>query len=526
MADIREFQTCPICGHHYWCASVPAKNSNVPNALLYLCHYQEGKSGDIITGCDGVKYVLIRQNKNGDGWLLETLAQKVEGQRIWRQQTIRDHLFSECPVCGGKNSCYSFPAKNRYVEQAVLFICRGIKDGRKNMRVTGRDGISYRMIKQSDDGWMLESVEQYRENARIWSRHCNGDASYGTEKIRQPENSAAEEQKQLQTGAPEIRCFSVQDTTGAPSERRASGRLRTNTELDKAYRAVTGLLQLLPEHRKKLHTDGWTDELIAKHRIVSMPLPDKKRWELGKSGMLSLEQKRMPWRKEIVEEVQRVVGNDLTGIPGFYEPETVDRETGEILKVWRMAGPTGMLFFSRDVQGHMFGAQIRIDGVEKQKYRAWSTNPEKEDRYGKPLYPNGTGLPVQAGFIYDPERDRSGVAYITEGYKKGVIGNYYKRYPFITLPGVGQFSAIVNHPDKQLNIAEFLKRIGVQIIIVAYDSDKVVNRNVLRNEEGVIELMKQYGFRVGVADWSMHRAYCKGFDDLMVMGLDCSYEEC
>lgn len=526
MADIREFKTCPICGHHYWCASVPARNSNVPGALFYLCHYQDGEPGDIITGCDGVRYVLIRKNKNGDGWLLETVEQKEEGQRIWREQNIRDNLFSECPVCGGKNSCYSFPAKNRYVEHAVLFICKGMNRGRKNARVTGKDGILYRMIKQSDGGWMLESVEQYRENARIWSEQGSGKSSPATGAQQQRNADVPESKTNVWTDAPAVKVPLRQEVMEASPQTESSGRLRTNKELDKAYRVVAGLLHLLPEHREKLLADGWTDELIEQNQIVSMPLPDKERWERRKAGLLSLEHKRMPWRKEIVEEVQRAVGNDLSGIPGFYEPETVDRKTGEIIKIWRMAGPTGMLFFSKDVQRHMFGAQIRLDGVEEKKYRAWSTNPEKEDKCGNILYPNGTGLPVQAGFIYDPERDRSGVAYITEGHKKGVIGNYYKRYPFITFPGAGQFSAIVNNPDEQLNIAEFLKRIGVQLVIVAYDSDKTVNRNVLRNEEGVIELMKQCGFRVGVADWSIHRAYCKGFDDLMVMGLDCSYEEC
>lgn len=518
--EVKEFKghgnVCPFCGKEGWCGIAQATKSQVPNAVLYVCHRSDMAKDEVIRGSDGNDYVVVGETSRHDGWWLEPLAQRNEEKRLWAMQKNGTEVFPSCPVCGGSYSCSRFPAKQSNIPNAWLYNCHGITKGKPKMEFAGKDGQGYHLIKESRyGGWLLETVEQNRKGINVWRAQNNKSAvSTDVEVGDNPEVIIQSSEHRI-VKTPEERVIVPKPNNLLP-----------NKQLHEAYKTVIRMLHLLPEHRAKLHKDGWTDELIEEYQIVSMPLTDKERWLRQKNGDYNSPEMKLPWRYQVVEAVQAVMGDDLTGIPGFYEPETADRKTGEIIRKWRMAGPTGMMFFSRDIKGHFFGAQIRLDNPGKSgKYLAWSTNPDKTDKYGNQMYPNGTSLPVQAGFIYHPERDNTGIAYITEGMKKGVIGNYHKKYPFVILPGVNQFSAITDNPDETLNIAKYLKEIGVRTIIVAYDADKAVNENVLRHEHGVAEMMHQLGFTVYLADWTIHRTYCKGLDDLLNMGLDCSYEE-
>lgn len=499
---IRQMQECPVCGHKRWCSVFTGSDAG---SEFYCCHYLDGQKGDKLIGADGREYILVKPLKDGDGWTVQTVEQKEEAERKWKEEhPLPRNIFPTCPVCGKRSTCGWYPAKKSYVPDAKTIICVSQKGPAKSL-VTGVDGKKYRIFLESSDksGWLLESYEQYRENIRLWKdRKFSEDTADDKAPINEPKQSIV---KQIQY---------------ASKGKDVPSKLLPNEKLDKAYRHIISMLHLIPEHREILLEAGWTDELIKKHNIVSMPLSDKKRWELEKSGVRNTDIQKLPWRNAIVKSLQEQIGEDLTGIPGFYCPETCDRSTGEIVRKWRMAGGEGMLFFMTDIKGQYFGAQIRLDHpTNKGKYMAWSTNPNSQTQDGKQCYPGGTGLPSQAGLIYNPERDQSYVAYITEGYKKGMIGNELLKAPFIPLPGVNQFGTLITNPDPQLNVIDFLKKQGTKIFVVAYDADKAVNENVLKQEGRVIEFLKELGFQVMVADWTQHGSRFKGLDDLLLAGL-------
>lgn len=411
MSEIKQYKTCPVCGHHNWCGYWHKSNSELPNATLHTCHYVEGSPQGEVLGADGKTYVLIKELKSRDGWILESKEQRDEERRLWAE----------------------------------------------------RNGNGWRRVTDPVRGHALLAKRDTMEQAR-------------------------------------------REATVLPNEK-----------LDVAYRCVMQQLTLLPEHRNKLLEDGWTDDMIKRYHVCSMPLPDKQRWVMEREHRKTSELV-LPWRYQIVELLQKEVGEDLTGIPGFYLAKTADRSTGEVIERWRMAGPTGMMFFSKDVNGHYFGAQIRLDVVNSGgKYRGWSTNPEKTDKNGNQLYPHGTYLPVQPGFIYNPEKDDPCTVYITEGFKKGAIGNETLHVPFVHLPGVGNFAYVVNSYDERTNVAAYLRKIGTQTIVIAYDADKGVNSYVLKHEGNLAREMQEYGFRVQLASWNP--AFGKGLDDLLKNGL-------
>lgn len=523
MASIKEFSTCPICGHHNWCGSRPV-DGEVAGALLYFCHYQTGPAQSVVTGVDGRDYVLIKENSSGDGWILETMEQREESRRIWREQQGKLNNFTKCPICGSEDCCTSYTPKNSSIPNAVMYLCHGVRNGKKGSSLVGRDGTEYRLVGETQNGaWKLETVEQHRRNVDAWKARQSSGSEWklpdGTVVPPVQTNSVCQTSTQeLVQKKPEKKVMV------APHCVENVDNIRSNRELDKAYHIVTDMLHLLPHHREKLIQDGWTDELIRKYRIVSMPLTDKDRWHMEHEGKRMVPAMSLPWRNAIVKELQRQLGEDLSGIPGFYLGRKVDKHTGEIRNEWRMAGPEGMMFFSRDIHGHMFGAEIRLDNPgTKGKYRGWSTNPEKEDKSGNPLYPGGTKLPDQAGIVFNQDVDNTYVAYITEGFKKAILGNAYKHCPFVVLKGVGKINNLIENADESLIMIDYLKSIGTKMLIFAFDADKNVNANVLRHEQRGIALMKEHGFSVGVADWSMHAAYAKGIDDLLVQGLDCTY---
>ena len=473
---IRGLDTCPICGHHNWCG----QDSDTG---LYYCHYQDSSAvHTYVNGVDGTRYYLIKENSSGDGHILISEDQKKREDEEWRKshpKSSSSHL-PRCPICGGENTCSSWENKRSLVPGAVTYCCHGIKKQVK--KITGMDKRAYHVIKEGKEGgYLAETYDQYVANAKAY---------YEKPEAVQP----------LKTPTPQV-----------------TSTLRSNAELDEVYRYFIGMLGLIPEHYDQLKAAGWTDDMISEYHIVSMPPSDKDRWNkmVPYQGYY-----RTPWRHELCKRMVEKFDN-LEGVPGFYLAP--DRKTGE--KVWRFCGKSGILFFSQDVKGHLFGAQIRKDDTTGGKYSAWSSNPDAKNSKGEYIYPHGTGLLVQAGFVYHPEVDTSYVAYVTEGYKKACIGNKYKHAPFVSLPGVGQLKTLLENPDESLIITNYLASIGTKLIIFAYDADKATNANVLRFEGKGIQMMKDAGFRVAVADWTQHRAYAKGIDDLLVLGLDVDYQE-
>ena len=110
---------------------------------------------------------------------------------------------------------------------------------------------------------------------------------------------------------------------------------------------MQNLLILDPAHKAYLHSQGWTDELIEKHHIVSFPEEDSLRVKYHNRYRT-----RNITRARLADLIlQKFGSNSLEGIPGAYLK-------GE---QWTFAGPSGLVFPMYDLDGNTFRLRIRKD---------------------------------------------------------------------------------------------------------------------------------------------------------------------
>ena len=307
--------------------------------------------------------------------------------------------------------------------------------------------------------------------------------------------------------------------------------------LHKIYNRFLDMLVLEDRHREYLHKEGWSDELIDRHKIKSIPVDDYKRYNL--KGYYS----KNKWRKSICEELVKEFGS-LRGVPGFYKKNGV----------WKIKTRSGIIFPMYDEKRNLYRLRVRMDFEDKiniidkgiyiadqsnglyveplkgvyhlesdgtktyektgGKYRNFSSFMEDEEElkkgFVKNIYEDGCQANNAMSLYCKPEDDFYCV-YVTEGEKKGIIGNDILKAPFLTLPGVNSFSLILNK-----SFLDYLRDKGTKVVIIAYDADKATNSAVFKAEQRVVEGLQKEGFMVGLAEWDPMLG--KGIDDILVNG--------
>ena len=122
---------------------------------------------------------------------------------------------------------------------------------------------------------------------------------------------------------------------------------QSNENCSGIYTYMQNLLILDPAHKTYLHSQGWTDELIEKHHIVSFPEEDSLRVKYHNRYRT-----RNITRARLADLIlQKFGSNSLEGIPGAYLK-------GE---QWTFAGPSGLVFPMYDLDGNTFRLRIRKD---------------------------------------------------------------------------------------------------------------------------------------------------------------------
>lgn len=286
--------------------------------------------------------------------------------------------------------------------------------------------------------------------------------------------------------------------------------------LDAVYREFLSLLRLEPEDRAYLHGEGFTDGLIDYWNIRSIPESDFVRYKLG-SAYRTVNN----WRKETTAALLRKV-DTLEGVPGFRK-----NQKGE----WTYCGYGGILFPLKNAYGQIYALRVRNhcqyhdkDGfcIRKEDYEADTENNFHTGKYvnfttyGK----DGCKIGCRAG-IFLP-RVRQGQDFnrtriwCTEGEKKSIIGSEMLQNTFIDVPGVSSYKMLTKPDANGLSILDHMWNSGAMSVVVAYDADKNENRMVLQNQNGFVELLKERGFRVLIADWDAKIG--KGIDDLLRNG--------
>lgn len=333
----------------------------------------------------------------------------------------------------------------------------------------------------------------------------------------------------------------------------------SNKELHRVYSSMARHLKLEDYHRAYLYKEGWTDEMIEKYQVVSFPEKDFSRFKYRKELRL-----KCPYRKKLAKLVLEDLGNPasgLRGVPGAYMTDNRD---------WTFSGPSGIIFWQKDIVGNIYRARIRMDyrdlnavieqdcngqeffiengqkwflsmkgawkelstgekewkkdGAFKGKYRNFSSYVEDEEELKNNrivnIYKSGCQSGNNLGYYFDRSRDDMYICYITEGEKKGAFANYTMRAPFIALPGVSSWSLLFNG-EKGKRPVDRLRDMGIQYFVMAFDADKSVNAAVLEKERQTVEAIKKEGIFIGVAEWDMEHG--KGLDDLLAAGYKPRY---
>lgn len=245
---------------------------------------------------------------------------------------------------------------------------------------------------------------------------------------------------------------------------------------DKAYTELLKQLSLSQSHRQHLHSRGFTDEYIDEMGFKSIP----------QTGLKNIPQKLINH------------GCQLSGVPGFYS----DGNT-----VTMSCYGSGFFIPYRDEYGRIQGLQIRRDidisdslseeekkKLKQQRYR-WFTSSGKD----------GGSSAKNYGYFAPMPANGKKVVYATEGGLKAAAAACLSGAWFVAIPGVNCF-------DAWRKLLVFLKEQDVQILVDAFDRDRLTNESVARNIEKLHEIAMEYGFKMQAWNWNEK---FKGVDDYL-----------
>ena len=224
------------------------------------------------------------------------------------------------------------------------------------------------------------------------------------------------------------------------------------------YSALLKGLTLASDHRQNLLSRGLTEEEILRLGYKTTPV----------LGFFSLA-KRL-----------RESGLYLEGVPGFY------KKRGQ----WTIQFPgRGILIPGRDIAGRIQGLQIRLDNVEKRKFR-WLSSAELE---------KGCGAKTWVHLAGDPRP----LIILTEGPLKADVIHFLTGQTVLAVAGVNSLSQLKP-------ILEELRAAGMEKIATAFDMDYLTNPHVQNGQKNLNDLLEQSGIPYSTYLWDPRY---KGLDD-------------
>lgn len=418
-----------------------------------------------------------------------------------------------CPVCGKKDWCARLHPHDDLA--ATFYLCMrpdtaGFSQEAKTRFTSLVNGKEYVVIKRSESV-MLEEITEW------CARHPGRKLPDGTS---------------APTGVPHA--YQPKKVTYEPKVP-----LLPPDELDKRYRSFLSQLVLEQKDRDYLYKEGFTDAMIERYGIRSIPEPDGFRYanKTYRSANKT--------RKQIMFPLQQEFGPTLAGTPGFYMKDD---------QTWTFNGPGGLIIPVPDIHGRFIGMRIRVDRrwhdlngycITQEQYLKDKANAERQGRpcpsteMGKYVwmssykedarkasqgiianrYKFGVSSGCPAGYYYPTTTGRSHgreAVIMTEGEKKSIVSSEYQGLMTIDIPGVGNWRQLFQEDESGERPVDVLKKSGVKCVIVAYDADKEKNRNVLKQQDKLVESLYKEGIVVAIAGWDGDIG--KGLDDLLVKG--------
>ena len=304
------------------------------------------------------------------------------------------------------------------------------------------------------------------------------------------------------------------------------------------------------------------DKICKNWGIKSLPPQDALRFS-------SKEQLENKSRKAIMEELVKQVG-EPKGVPGFYQrkdgrwtiydylsgiiypvfdshnnivrlriaddyPKVEGNFNGKegifrYLRETEKVGPTGWYFIDEMKNPTFVWGYGRSDnkiplnqkglpnGKVVGKYKnLTSTIIKNEDGKQKNILLNGSYSGSHISLYMKPG-DNMSVVYVTEGEKKAMVANLMLNCPCISLPGVASFSKLFNNEEGySTSIMEELRKMGMELAVLVYDSDKNNNISVLKFEKNAVKKFLDEGYKLAIGEWNP--AWGKGLDDVLLAGV-------
>ncbi len=418
-----------------------------------------------------------------------------------------------CPICGKKDWCARLHPHDDL--SATLYLCMrpdtaGFNQQPKTKFQSSYNGNEYVVVKVSNSV-MIQELNEWM------SRHPGRKLLDGT----------VAPQGMAQTYQPKKVVYEEKTPLLPPDE------------LDKRYRKFLSQLVLEQKDRDYLYSEGFTDAMIERYTIRSIPEPDGFRYanKTYRSNNKT--------RKQIMFALQQEFGEALAGTPGFYM-----KDDGS----WTFNGPGGLIIPIPDIHGRYIGMRIRVDRrwhdlngycITKEQYLKDKANAE---RLGRPCpstemgkyvwmssykedqkkaaqgiignrYKFGVSSGCPAGYYYPTTTGNAHgreAVIMTEGEKKSIVASEYQGLMTIDIPGVGNWRQLFIEDETGERPIDVLKKSGVKCVIVAYDADKENNRQVLAQQNMLVESLYNEGMMVAIAGWDIDIG--KGLDDLLVKG--------
>jgi len=422
-------------------------------------------------------------------------------------------LHMLCPICGKPDWCYaSAYISRRTGRKVVYFGCMRVQNSPQF--VNGTDGQTYKYIGLSKDGQSGKYVPAAH-------RDCN----------------AAEREV--------TKLVPVGIIDPLPDE-----------EQDRRNRYILKKLPLEKSHREYLKSKGWTDEAIDWLGVKTWPADD---WIRRKYPHRFRDY--IPTRSKIANWVEKECGGCLGWYGSYLKPWKgqeywyVAGHSGLCIPMPSIDGYIGALRNRRDYQDvdlklrldngvltfddpsngkgyvdwsgvhHGDGSVIRELNIDSKvinvdgKYRtiaSWYEDAAARER-GELRNSLKKGVRcLNRISVYGLEFRSNPMWIVTEGELKAALTAWFYRCPVVSLPGVSNVQLIAN-------AATLTKaaQLGMKLMAVAYDMDKVSNVNVLQMEKKLIDTLRMFHVPVVTAEWDGTRQ--KGIDDAVSHGVRVSF---
>lgn len=235
---------------------------------------------------------------------------------------------------------------------------------------------------------------------------------------------------------------------------------------DKIYNEFLSKLSLNSTHYNDLIRRGLRDEDIVSGGYKSVPAPTE--------------------AKNIIKEMLSTHSlQEFIGVPGFYLNDNGEVTLSKL--------NDGYFIPCKNTAGQIEGMQIRFSNPSSGPKYKWLSSVSMKKGAGAYAWSHFVGYPAN-------------IVYLTEGILKANIINRFLDMPVIGMPGVNA----LKHLD---DILIYLKSVGVETIVPAFDMDMFTNIHVLNAYKRLVDHLVSMGFKVAPTKWD--EKY-KGLDDYLL----------